>query len=238
MHWLLKTPLTHRGLFNNISVPENSLAAFDASAKAGYPIELDIRILSDGHLAVFHDTFLRRMTGRRGSVLKLHSKELKYIRLLETDQYIPLLSEVFEVVNGRVPLLLEIKNRKQIGLLESRLLNMLNNYKGEFAIESFNPLSVKWFKENAPHILRGQLSGGIGAGKIALKNTPLKATFLSRLSQPDFIAYDIKFLPARTITKLREKGYPIIGYTAKSREQYENARKYCDNVIFEGFIPQ
>lgn len=237
MNWLLDTPITHRGLFDNIKIPENSLSAFKASADAGYPIELDVRILSDGRLAVFHDSILSRMTGQKGSILKTTAKELKKIKLLDTDQHIPLMEEVLEVVNGKVPLLLEIKNRRRVGLLESKLLHMLQKYKGQYAVESFNPLSVKWFRVNAPNIRRGQLSSGFGSERFALRNTLLRATLLNRLSKPDFIAFDVRYLPCRSIRKLKEKGFPIIGYTAKSKEQFYRAMQYCDNVIFEGFIP-
>ncbi|MDP4195357.1 MAG: glycerophosphodiester phosphodiesterase family protein, partial [Bacteroidota bacterium] len=162
MNWLLDTPIAHRGLFDNVKIPENSLTSFQAAVDSGFPIELDVRILSDGHLVVFHDHALARMTGLKGSILKMTLKELKTIKLLDTDQGIPLLSDVLKLVNGKVPLLLEIKTRKNIGWLELKLLNMLSKYKGEYAIESFNPWSIKWFRDNAPEITRGQLSSGFG----------------------------------------------------------------------------
>ncbi|MGE5401763.1 MAG: glycerophosphodiester phosphodiesterase family protein [Ignavibacteriales bacterium] len=237
MDWLLKIPISHRGLHDNISVPENSLAAFKASMAEGYPIELDVRLLADGHLAVFHDLYLSRMTSQKGSVLKKNSREVRRMRLLDTNETIPLLSEVLELVNGRVPLLIEVKNRKQVGILESRLLHMLKGYKGEYAIESFNPLSVKWFRNYAPQIIRGQLSGAFGSIRSAGRRALLRGYFFSRLSRPDFIAYDIKYLPARRVNNFRLRGIPVIGYTAKSRREFELAGKYCDNVIFEGFLP-
>ncbi|MDP4174396.1 MAG: glycerophosphodiester phosphodiesterase family protein [Bacteroidota bacterium] len=237
MNWLLDTPIAHRGLFDNVKIPENSLTSFQAAVDSGFPIELDVRILSDGHLVVFHDHALARMTGLKGSILKMTLKELKTVKLLDTDQGIPLLSDVLKLVNGKVPLLLEIKTRKNIGWLELKLLNMLSKYKGEYAIESFNPWSIKWFRDNAPEITRGQLSSGFGTRRLAIKNTLLRATFLSRLSKPDFIAFDVRYLPCRSIKNLKEKGYPIIGYTARSREEFDRAMQYCNNIIFEGFIP-
>lgn len=237
MDFLLKTPITHRGLFDNKKIPENSLAAFKASVDVGYPIELDIRILHDGHLVVFHDSSLLRMTGSRGSILGITLRELKSLKLLGTNEQIPLLEDVLNLVDGKVPLLLEIKNRKNIGRLEARLLHVLKGYNGQYAIESFNPLSVKWFRLNAPEIKRGQLSSGFGAGRLPLRNTLLRATFLSRIAKPDFIAFDVRYLPASSITKLRQKGYPVIGYTARSKEEFSQAMQYCDNIIFEGFRP-
>ena len=54
-HWTYRIPIAHRGL-HDANKPENSLAAFSAAVKAGYAIEFDLHLLSDGHFAVFHDT--------------------------------------------------------------------------------------------------------------------------------------------------------------------------------------
>lgn len=237
MLWLFKTPIAHRGLHDNITIPENSLPAFESAVKNGYPIELDVQLLSDGHIAVFHDTYLSRMTNYRGSIIRKTSKFIKKIKLLNTDYSIPLFSEVLDLVKGKVPLLIEIKNRRRVGKLELRLLDTLMRYKGEYAIESFNPMSVKWFRDNAPEIIRGQLSGAIGPGRGIKNRTIVRGAFFRIFTRPDFIAYDIRYLPSRKVTRLREIGFPVIGYTAKSKEAYENALKYCDNVIFEGFKP-
>lgn len=237
MDWLLNTPITHRGLHDNLTVPENSLAAFRRSVEAGYPIELDVRLLRDGYICVFHDIYLSRMTGEKGSILKKTSKEIRNIKLLGTEEYIPLLSEVLKLVDGKVPLLIEIKNRRGVGQLENRLLHLLNGYKGEYAVESFNPLVVKWFRDNAPGIIRGQLSGAFGAIRTMSRRAFLRGYLFSRLCRPDFIAYDIRYLPARRVNNFRLNGIPVIGYTAKSQEEYENASYYCDNIIFEGFTP-
>jgi glycerophosphoryl diester phosphodiesterase len=237
MQWLFKTPIAHRGLHDNITVPENSLAAFESAVDKGYPIELDVQLLNDGHLAVFHDTYLSRMTNQRGTILKKNSKQIKKIKLLDTFNTIPLLDEVLQMVNGKVPLLIEIKNRKRVGKLEGKLVELLNCYNGEYAIESFNPLSVKWFRENAPDISRGQLSGAIGTGRGIKNRVLIRGAFFRIFTRPDFIAYDIRYLPSRKVSHLREIGFPVIGYTAKSKDSFNNALKYCDNIIFEGFLP-
>lgn len=237
MQWLLKTPIAHRGLYNNITIPENSMPAFEHAVKNGYPIELDVQLLSDGHIAVFHDTYLERLTDQRGSILRKTSKVVKKIRLLDTDEKIPLFEDVLDLVKGKVPLLIEIKNRRRVGKLESRLLEILLNYKGEYAVESFNPFSVKWFRENAPRIIRGQLSGAIGTKREINNRALLRGAFFRILTRPDFIAYDIRYLPSRKVSRLRNLGFPVIGYTAKSKTSFQNALQYCDNVIFEGFNP-
>lgn len=228
MNWLTKIPIAHRGLHDNERrIPENSMIAFESAVAAGFPVELDIQFLSDGRIAVFHDSFLSRMTHQSGSIANKTSDEVKKIRLLDTNQSIPLFEEVLELINSKVPIIIELKNRKSVGKFESQVYKILSHYKGEFAVESFNPLSMKWFKDNAPEFIRGLLSGFIGRGRL-----------FAKLSKPHFLACDIRYLPNTPISSLRSKGYPVIGYTAKSKNDYERVAEFCDNIIFEGFIPK
>lgn len=227
MNWLTRIPIAHRGLFDNQrNIPENSMIAFESAVAAGYPVELDVQMLSDDRIAVFHDSFLSRMTEQSGSIFNKTSEDLKNIKLLKTDQTIPLLEDVLDLVDGKVPVIVELKSRRVVGKFESQVHNLLSKYKGEYAVESFNPLSMKWFKDNAPEFIRGLLSGFIGRGRL-----------FAKLSKPHFLACDIRYLPSTPIGILRSKGYPVIGYTAKSKDDYNRASEYCDNIIFEGFLP-
>lgn len=228
MDWLTKIPIAHRGLHDNDrNIPENSMIAFESAREAGYPVELDVQFLSDGRLAVFHDSFLSRMTDQGGAIASKTSEEIKNIKLLKSDQTIPLLEDVLDLMSGKVPLIIELKSRKSVGRFEAQVFKLLSHYKGEFAVESFNPLSIKWFKDNAPLFMRGLLSGLIGRGRI-----------FARLSKPHFLACDIRYLPNTPIGLLRSKGYPVIGYTAKSKNDFERVAEFCDNIIFEGFLPE
>jgi glycerophosphoryl diester phosphodiesterase len=225
MEWLTGKPITHRGLFDNVTIPENSIAAFELAVKSGYPIELDLQLLNDGHIAVFHDSSLLRMTGVNSSICSKDKDDLKTLRLLETGQSIPLLEEVLECVNGQVPLIIEIKNPLFPARFEFALLKILKIYKGDFAVESFNPLTVLWMRIIANKILRGQLSRSL-----------FRANLYGKITDPDFLAVDITKLKYDQ-RKESKKKIPVIGYTAKSQEEFAKAMEICDNVIFEGFQP-
>jgi glycerophosphoryl diester phosphodiesterase len=235
MNWIVNTPIAHRGLHNYSSVPENSLKAFECAVNKNHPIELDIHLLSDGNLAVFHDQKLDRMTGVRGSIFAQDASTVKKMRLFETDQHIPLIEEVFELINGKVPILIEIKNEKEVGILEQNLQNKLAHYSGEYAIQSFNPVSVCWFKKNAPHVIRGQLSRDFKSGNSAwYKKLLFRNLLMNWVSAPQFIGYNIKALPyapvsiARNIFKV-----PILAWTIKNEQEKKKALTYADNFIFE-----
>ncbi len=223
MNWLPNYPIAHRGLYDNKTIPENSLLAFQKAIEKGFPIELDLQLLEDNNIAVFHDIGLNRMTGESGSIHRRNKQKLSYLRLLNTKEKIPLVEEMLELVSGKVPLLIELKSRLLPGRFEENLLKILKSYKGEFAIESFNPLTVLWFKLNAPDILRGMLSRSV-----------YRAFLYTTFFPADFLAVNIQHLPQKLILK---KNKPIIGYTARSKEEISEAKRICDNIIFEKFLP-
>ena len=154
----------HRGLWDAES-PENSLAAFRKAVDAGYGIEFDIHKTSDGKVVVFHDDTLIRMCGVDARVEDLTLAELRELRLLGTDQQIPTLEEMLALVDGRVPLLVELKGESVNTSLCPVADAILSHYKGDYIIESFNPLLVRWYKKNRPDVVRGQLFCNLNKGK-------------------------------------------------------------------------
>ena len=234
--WLVERCIAHRGLHND-EFPENSLGAFQNAINNGYPIELDVHIISDGTLVVFHDDSLSRMTGKDGYLKNLTKFDLENYHLADTEYTIPTFEDVLTLIDGKVPLLIEVKNTNKVGALETKLLEMLRAYKGEYAIESFNPYVLEWFKNNAPDILRGQLAGFFKGEKLAfIKRFALKRMVLNKIAKPDFIAYEASRLPNRFVRKY--KSLPLIAWTVRSQKEYMKVVQYCDNVIFENFEPK
>lgn len=228
-HWLLARPIAHRGLWNE-QIPENSILAYENAIKNGYPIEIDVHKSKDGVLFVFHDDNLKRMTGMDALLHEKTSKEIKVLTLNGTDQKIPTLQEVLETVNGKVPLLIEIKNQPDASVVDDTVA-LLKAYKGEFAIQSFNPVYIIKTKKLAPEFLRGILGGKVSGSKFnkfIVKNMPLNF-----LAEPDFISYKHSNLPLRKKVKA-----PIICWTVTSEEAEARAKLYAKNIIFENFIPK
>ena len=235
--WLVETPIAHRGLHDKTS-PENSLSAFEKAVENGYAIELDVQLLADDTVVVFHDESLSRMTGNDGYIKFLNKDDLKVLNLAGSKEHIPTFEEVLKLVNGRTPLLIEIKNQFKVGKLEQKVIDLLKDYKGEYAVQSFNPFSLNYFKHHAPQILRGQLSGYFKEEKLAfIKKFLLKRmSFNKNVSEPNFISYDATTLPNRFVRKY--KRLPLLAWTVRSKEEYLKTIKYCDNIIFENFIPE
>ena len=144
-NWMYNRPIAHRGYFNE-KAPENSLAAFQNAIDHGYAIEMDVQLLKDGTIIVFHDKHLKRMTGFDKDLKEVTYEEIKHLKLLDTDEGIPTFRSFLEFIDGRVPIVIEFKNESTSNLLEEKGYDILRSYRGDYVIQSFNPLSIYWFK--------------------------------------------------------------------------------------------
>jgi len=234
----------HRGLFNNKSeAPENSYAAFKKAVEAGYGIELDIHLSKDKVPVIMHDKHLLRACGFDGLISDFTVAELKEkFKLFKSDERIPTLAEVLELVDGKVPLIIEFKeDYTNIELCEVAA-PMLDKYKGVWCMESFNPLLVRWYRKNRPHIMRGQLAENVWHdpnGRRNIISWACQNLMFNFLTKPDFVAFDHREMNMLSFT-LNKKLYHIntFAWTIKSQEQLENAKKKFDYMIFDSFIPQ
>lgn len=236
----LKFRYAHRGL-HNAERPENSLSAFKAAADKGYAIELDVHLMRDNSLAVIHDSSLKRTAGDSRRIEELTRAEIKDIKLLGIDEHIPTLREVLELVDGRVPLLIELKAEKNAKCLCSALMYELRDYKGAYCVESFDPRCLLWMKKNAPKVVRGQLAQNF------LKNGenlsfPLRLILtlltFNIATQPDFVAF--RYTDRKCIPNALSKGFwqnKGFAWTITDMSDLEKAEKEGYAVIFEDIVP-
>lgn len=231
-YWLLNRPVAHRGLWGG-EIIENSLTAYRNAVEKGYPIEIDLYVTKDGHLVSFHDSTLKRMTGADGYIYEKTLAELKQLQLLGTDERIPTFDEVLEIAENKVPLLIEIKDQPDKTVVE-KTVERLKSYKGEFALQSFNPLYIKKVKKLAPQFIRGILATQDAGKKSAITNYIVKKMPLNFLIKPDFISYDYKGIPKYA---KKTKKMPVISWTITSKEIETTVRPFIDNIIFEHYIP-
>ena len=230
----------HRGLHNEERA-ENSMSAFRAAVDGGYGIELDIRLSKDGQLVVFHDDTLDRVCGRCGKVIDFTAEELSGFKLCGTNDGIPLFSDVLEMVGGRVPLLVEIKEDAGVSAVSRAACEMLKGYKGDFIVESFNPLSLHTVGKLMPHVTRGILSHRYYAYEEYKKPLffLLQSLLLNVVCRPAFIAYDHHHADSFALRFVRSVfRVPTLAWTVRSAEEEKVARKNgFDGIIFENYIP-
>lgn len=211
----------HRGLFDNQTRCENSLSAFEAAAQAGYGIELDLQMTADGKIVVFHDDDLQRMCSSPLVIEQATYAQLQEYNLGETFEKIPLFSQVLAQVNGRVPLIVEIKSTERIERTCLKVYDLLRNYPGDYCIESMNPLIMGWFAKNEPQIMRGQLATHIpskGNPLTAISSAALGGMMFNILSKPHFIAYDHRFAQdSHSFSFCKSCGALTVGWTIRER---------------------
>lgn len=227
-------PFAHRGLHDD-AYPENSLPAFERAVQAGYNIELDVHLLADGRLAVFHDDTLERMTGERVLIRTLTRDGLSEHRLLGTEYCIPTLRSVLDLVRGRVALLIELKVERNARALAKALVRELDGYAGQVYVQSFHPVALRHMYRLAPQYARGQLSSYFEHDRLGVfKRLLIKKLSFARYSHIDFVSYHHSNLPNRYALKPRK---PVLAWTVRSEDEYARVREHCDNIIFEGFLP-
>ena len=239
---LRKWKYAHRGLHDE-KAPENSMAAFGLAVEHGFGMELDVHLMADGELAVLHDSSLMRMAEADVRIEDLTVEQLENYRLARTDEIIPTFRQVLELVDGKVPLIVELKSvDNNYAPLAQTAAQLLDNYHGLYCIESFDPRCIRWLKVNRPEIVRGQLAHNSLREKEG--NIPLILRFcmtnlLSNFwNRPDFIAYrfvDRMGLSVRLCRKLwKVQG---VSWTLRSQTELDSAIRENWIPIFEGFDP-
>ena len=230
--WIARHAFAHRGL-HGPGVPENSAAGFAAAMARGMGIECDVQRSSDGQAMVFHDWELDRLTGETGSLAQRSAAQLGAIRLTGGSDCILTLRELLDLVAGKVPLLIEVKSRRdtRVFALCLAVRRVLEGYRGPHAVMSFDPRVPKWFKLHAPHTVRGLVV--TEENDHTLLGRMRRRLFLWQAA-PDFLAYDVRDLPSRFAAAQRRRGLLIATWTVRSAELHARAAEYADAPIAEG----
>lgn len=235
--WLRGAVLAHRGL-HGPGVPENAPSAFAAAVACGLGIECDVHKSSDGQAIVFHDWELDRLTGETGPVEERSAAQLGAIRLSGSADTIPTLRQVLDLVAGKVPVVIEVKSRRdaRIGALCLAVRRVLEGYRGPHAVMSFDPRVSRWFALNSAHTVRGLV---VSEDHDKALPGRLRRHLALWHARPDFLAYDIRDLPGRFPAAQRRRGLPIVTWTVRSAEHLARARDHADAPTVEGAgVPQ
>ncbi len=224
----------HRGLHDGKLV-ENSREAFRRAIAAGVGIELDVQSAKGGEPFVFHDATLERLTAHTGVVGAHLAQQLDAIKLKGSDETIPRLAEILALVEARVPILIEVKIKsRHVGLFCLGIRRVLEGYQGRFAIMSFNPEVGRWFAQHAPKMVRGLVvtQEQERGGWRMLRGRAIRHLAMWR-AKPDFLAYDIRDLPASFPAQQRARGLKVLTWTVRTSEQESRALAHADEIIFE-----
>jgi glycerophosphoryl diester phosphodiesterase len=241
----LARPIAHRGLHDvNDGRPENSRAAFEAAIAHGYGIELDVQFTRDHEAIVFHDYHLSRLTTARGPIRQRTSEDLIDIGLIGGGDHAEPLDQILELIDGRVPVLIELKDQDgemgpKIGELERRVAKALVAYAGDVAVMSFNPNSSVLMAELLPNVPRGIVTSAYA------DNWPLPKRIRDQLrdipdfdrAQASFISHEAVDLSRPRVAELKQNGANILCWTVTSQKMADHALKVAENITFETYLP-
>lgn len=241
--WLVERPIAHRGLHDaRRGIVENTAGAFAAAMRHGYAIECDLQLSADGEAMVFHDARLDRITRATGPVIAHTAADLKHVALRASGDRILTLPELLDQVDGRVPLVIELKSRWDGSLaLARRTARAVSGYDGPLALMSFDPDIVAGLAEVAPRAVRGIVAERESVMEVPLALARrLELRHLSHVgrSRPHFLSYHADGLPYGPSRAFRQAGLPVICWTVRDASAASRARRYADQITFEGFLPR
>ncbi len=231
----------HRGLHDNAGcAPENTMPAFRAAVEHGYGIELDVQLTRDGKVVVAHDFTLRRICGVDRAIDSLTFEELKQYPIFGSEETVPLFTDVLRLVDGRVPLIVELKYKGKKNVLCEKTDAILRRYRGRYCIESFRGEVLLWYRLHHPEVCRGQLSCNFQRedGMKTASAYALRHLLFNFLTKPDFIAYDHRDRHAVSLNLCHSLFHcQTVAWTIRSRSELCECRPQFDYFIFEGFLP-
>jgi len=244
-HWLTAKPIAHRGLHDRAAgLIENTLSAARAAIEKGFAIECDVQLSSDAEVFVFHDDHLDRLTTSSGDFKNRAANEIQSVSLKDTTDRIPTLREFLDTLSGHVPLICEIKSRFDGSIDAVRgVAEILKSYQGPVALKSFDPIMVEAMVHLAPERPRGFIGESVYEDPewdflSAVQKLEFASLKTFNAMKPDFLSWYIKDLDHASPQMTREQfGLPIMTWTVRTADQLEKARRYADQIVFEGFSP-
>ena len=246
--FLIKRPFAHRGYHSRCligskkSIPENSLGALRLAIENNLSIEMDIHLTKDLEIIVFHDFFLGRLTTKTGFVFSKDSNYIKQAKL-SNNESVPTIEDALNLIDGRVPILLEIKFskhlKKNLEVFTRVLEKKLEGYNGDVALMSFSLDIIKYIRKRN---LFGRIPLGLTTSfptieslDNKIKNNKIENEIIS--NRLHFISQNWKGINNSRIKRLKKLGIAILSWTITSEEIERSLEGLVDNITFEGYEP-
>lgn len=240
-------PIAHRGYHNtDDGIIENTPSAIQQAVDRNFSIEVDVQETADGEALVFHDYTLDRLTEGTGRVIEQQACDLLGTHMKTGTDRLWLLRDLFDLVDGKVPLVIEIKSllrRDAQGAFVRHVADQVADYKGPACIKSFDPDMLSIARTHRPHVLRGIVADGAEPGPEYARFSRVDRFILRHIlhaprTRPHFISYGVRDLPRAGPGFLRSVfKVPLMCWTVRTREQRETAQRHADQIVFEGFDP-
>jgi len=218
---------------------ENSLGAVEAALDAGYAVEVDLQLTSDGGLVMIHDRTLDRTAVGSGRVGAHTLDELRRIPLRGSDETLSSVTDLLALVAGRSPLFIELKSpdaHEDKARMTAAIARALSGYGGAAAVMTFDVDLLALLRRTLKDTPLGILAGGESRRGALVSRFGRDMLLHMPRTQPDFVSYYALALPHPAVTMARRKR-PVIAWTVRSAQEAARIARHVDQITFEGFLP-
>lgn len=216
----------HRGAMGHET--ENTLASIQKALDMNVDmIEIDVFKIKSGEIVVFHDEKIDRLTNGSGDIESLDLEGLKNLTV-EGNHKIPLLSEVLDVINHKVPLNIELKGP---GTSEG-VIHIINTYMDSegWVLDDFLISSFNW--EELEHMRRINKDIEIA---VLTEDNPLDAISIANDLNALAINPNYLSLTQENVSEIKSQGFKIFTWTVNDTEQISNMRELGVDGIFTNY---
>jgi len=215
--------ISNRGIYDNENVFENTLEAMKAAIDKNYAIYLSVQYTKDGVVVVYHDHDLTRLMNLKDKIVSTTYEELQFL----CSYHIPTLAQALELIAGRVPVIINPRNRDLKYYLPKELAKILDEYNGKFAILNENATIIKWFNKYRPNYIVGEVITKHKKGFYDIGN------FLANYSiVTDFKSVNIKNNDPHKTRSIKDKSI-VVAYLVDNMDKYRQYKLVCDNLIID-----
>lgn len=213
----------HRGACGH--EPENTLRSIRRALALGADgIEIDVRLV-DGELIVFHDARLERTTDGRGPVAR---QPFAALRELDAGlgERIPTLREVFETVDRRAFINIELKGRTTAAPVEALIREFIGHHgwtHEHFLVSSFHHRELRAITD--PQIRIGLL----------LTRPSRLYSVSARRVRAWSVQPALRYATERFVEDAHRRGYRVFVYTVNERADLDRMRAIGVDGVFTDF---
>ena len=181
------------------------------------------------------------MCGSDGHVYDFTLARLRQFRLLKTPEQIPLFADVLRELGG-MPVICEIKvpAGQDYRPICEKAAQLMDGYKGDICVESFDPRAVGWFRKNRPDMIRGQLTMNFykEPGYSLPMRIAMSELLVNLIGRPDFIAWGVDTKETLGLKICRSFRPMMVAWTVCSQQQQDQLLRRYDTAIFERYPAQ
>lgn len=208
--------------------PENTLASIQEAISLGVDImEIDVHTLATGEVVVLHDETVDRTTNGTGAVSAMSLAQLKLLTTQQNEK-IPLLTEVLDLIDRRMPINIELKAKHTapaVARIIRKYMTKKNWSSSLFSVSSFDHNELNLFATLLPSIRTGAL----------FDTQSIRYKIIKSNNAEYSVNLDSKYVTRKLVEDSHEHGEKVYVYTVNDRKTANRMRKMKVDGVFTDY---